>query len=99
MGTVSPSKYMSLKYLRGLADTWYTGKNGKEYEIEEVNRLIWEKEGKLPHVLPEDIPESYRVEHLTDSHLSNEITVDTIFQDNILGELIMEQRLRNEVYS
>lgn len=85
---------MSLSYLKNLENNWYTGKNGKEYVIEEVNQLIWSKENEIQVPPREEIPESYRIEYLTNEELESEITVAKIFQDNVVGELLMEKAFR-----
>ena len=98
MGTVSPSKFSSLSYLKSLASNWHTGKNGKEYEIEEVNQLIWEKENKIQVPPREEIPKEYMIEYLTNEELESEIKFAKIFKDNSIGELLMEKGIRKGIY-
>ena len=85
MGTVSPSKFMSLSYLRNLSDSWYTGKNGKEYDMQEVLDLLWEKEANTRHAIREDIPRHYRIENLECNELDSIIKSLQIFRDEIDG--------------
>ena len=106
MATVSPSKFMSLSYLKNLANNWHTGKNGKEYEIEEVNSLIWEKEANIKHGIYQEIPKAYRIENLEDNELESLIheifsyqneTIDG-FTKNDFGDLLTESYLRSGKY-
>ena len=85
---------MSLSYLKNLANNWYTGKNGKEYEIDEVNQLIWDKENNIQIPPREEIPKEYRIEYLTNEEIESEIKFAKIFRDNSIGELLMEKAFR-----
>ena len=89
MGTVSPSKYMSLSKLKDISINWFTSKGGKEYDEGEVNDLNNIKTQVLP-----DIPEIDLVSCMSDSELDNAIIVATIFQDNCHCDLITEKALR-----
>lgn len=89
---------MSLEYLRNLEFTWYTGKNGKEYDIDEVNQLIWEKESNQPTPIAHEIPKTHTIEFMSNEDLAIEIQIAEIFEDSNLGDLLMEWRLRNGAY-
>lgn len=98
MGTVSPSKFLSLKYLRDLRGNHYTGKNGKEYVVDEVESLIAEKENKLP----EPTAPTCTIDQLSNEDLHRVATSLYyegfcplgIFTMDDLGDMFTEMKLR-----